>query len=65
MTYTRSGSQQGDRVGGKGSEGGKDKGEKKGSVASAVAAETTDAKYQEFLKFQEWQADKSKSTRRK
>ena len=65
VTYPRSVSQQGDRVGGKGSEGGKDKGERKGSVAAAVAAETTDAKYQEFLKFQEWQADKAKSTRRK
>jgi hypothetical protein len=65
VTYPRSVSQQGDRVGGKGSEGGKDKGERKGSVATAVAAETTDAKYQEFLKFQEWPADKAKSTRRK
>jgi hypothetical protein len=65
VTYPRSVSQQGDRAGGKGSESGKGKGEKKGSVAAAVAAETTDDDYKEFLKFKEFQANQSKSTRRK
>ena len=67
VTYPRSVSQQGDRVGGKGSEGGKGIGEKKGSVAAAVAAETTDDEYKDFMMFQdsEWKANKAKSTRRK
>jgi hypothetical protein len=66
LTYTRSGSQQRDRVGDKGSESGKGKGERKGSVAAAVAAETTEDEYRDFQRFQEWkEANSSKSTRRK
>jgi len=61
----RSGSQQRDRVGDKGSESGKGKGERKGSVAAAVAAETTEDEYRDFQRFQEWKANSSKSTRRK